>query len=599
MLNKEIKAIISKVIGDLYQEIELPDFAVEYPRQREYGDYASNVAMVLAKKLNKNPMDVAEGVADEINKDEENKKLFDKIEIVKPGFINFTLANNFLQQQLKEIIKLKDDYGRSEIGKNKTVVIDYSHPNIAKPMHAGHMRSTIIGQAITNTYRFLGYRVIADNHLGDWGTHFGKLIVAYRKWGDKKIIDQNPIIEITKLYVRFNKEAKDNPKLDDEARREIKKLQNGDEENLKLWKFFVDESLKEFEKVYKIFGTKFDCVLGESFYQPMLAETVKDALEKGVAVESEGAIIILLERFGLPPFLIQKSDQAYLYGTTDLAAIKYRREKFKADKMLYVVSNEQALYFAQLFKSAELLGLVKEEDLVHIKYGLVLGGDGKKLSTRKGEAVSLMELINKAISLSQEIVEKKNPDLSKEEKDKIARAVGVGALKYNDLSQNRLTDIVFNWDKMLSLSGNSAPYLQYICVRIRSVIRKAEEPTPSPSRERNKQSTLKPSLAPSLARRGDSGINFNLLTEDVEKDIMSDLIKFPEVVEKSAKEYQPNIITDHLFKLASDFNLFYQKLPILKADPELCQARLGLIRAVDITLKNGLSLLGIETLERM
>jgi len=622
MISKEIRKIVDRAAEGLYQEIEPLDFAVEYPKQKKYGDYASNIAMILAKKLNKSPMDVAEEIVGELNKEKENKELFNKIEIAKPGFINFTLADKFLYRQLGEIIKLKDDYGRSEIGKNKIIVIDYSHPNIAKPMHAGHMRSTIIGQAICNTYKFLGYQVIADNHLGDWGTHFGKLIVAYRKWGDKKIIDQNPIVEITKLYVRFNKEAENNSELEDEARLEVKKLQDGDEENLKLWKFFVEESLKEFEKVYQIFGTKFDYVLGESFYQPMLAEIVKNALDKKVAVESEGAVVILLETSttppdppllrggeipplkkgvrgissppceggaggGLPPFLIQKSDGAYLYGTTDLAAIKYRKEKFKADKMFYVVSNEQALYFSQLFESAELLGLAKKENLVHIKYGLVLGKDGKKLSTRKGEAVSLTELIDKAISLAREIVEKKNPGLNEEEKNKIARAVGVGALKYNDLSQNRLTDIAFNWDKMLSLSGNSAPYLQYTGARIESILRKAEK------------ENFKTSHGHSLPRRGNNKTSFDLLMEDIEKDIIRSLVKFPEIVEKSAEEYNPNIIADYLFQLASDFNLFYQKLPVLKAEPKLRQARLELIFAVSLTLKNGLSLLGIEVLERM
>ena len=598
-MNKEIKKIISEATKDLYK-IRSFDFAVEYPKQKEYGDYASNIAMILAKKLNKNPMEIAEEIIGELDKNKRNKSLFEKIEIAKPGFINFTLSEIFLFQQLEEIIKLKGDYGKSEIGKGKIIVIDYSHPNIAKPMHAGHMRSAIIGQAICNVYKSLGYQVIADNHLGDWGTHFGKLIVAYQKWGDKKIIDQNPIIEITKLYVRFNKEAEKNLELENEARLEIKKLQNGDEENLKLWKFFVEESLKEFEKIYQIFGTKFDYVLGESFYQPMLAEIVKNALEKKVAVESEGAVVIPLDsknpssplfQRGNPPFIIQKSDQAYLYGTTDLAAIKYRREKFKADKMLYVVSNEQAFYFSQLFESAELLGLAKKKNLFHIKYGLVLGKNGKKLSTRKGETVSLTELINKAIDLSRKIIEKKNPDLSEEEKNKIAQAVGVGALKYNDLSQNRLTDIVFNWDKMLSLSGNSAPYLQYTYARIGSILRKATEDISKIS--------LTPFNKGGSFQKDSGKINFDLLAEDIEKNIIRDLVKFPEIVEKSAEEYSPNIIAEYLFCLASDFNLFYQKLPVLKADFELRQARLGLISAVAVTLKNGLSLLGIEVLEKM
>ncbi len=635
MLNKEIKEIISKAVVDLYENMEIPNFVVEYPQDKNFGDYASNIAMVLAGKLNKNPMEIAKEIKNRISgicengesspqssaerlqrsgkqdkldsvirsrqdwdkesnngnnkKDNNNKRdeddkpknLFAEIAIAKPGFINFRIADKYLKKNLCKILKEKYKFGTSDIGENKTVMIDYSAPNIAKPMHIGHLRSTIIGQSLYNIYKSLGYKVIGDNHIGDWGTQFGKLIYAYKNWGDKKKISKNPIEEMTKLYVRFHKEVESREGLEEFARNETKRLQDKDSENIKIWKFLVKESLKDFKKIYKILNIKFDYALGESFYDEMFKRIVKEGLDKKIASESESAIIINLDRYNLPPFLIRKSDGAYLYATSDLAAAKYRKEKFNADKILYVVANEQTLYLQQLFASAELFGLNKNVEMKHIKFGMVLGETGKKFSTRKGDTVRLKDLIDKSIKLSQKIVEEKNPKLSKKEKKKIAKTVGIGAIKYNDLSQNRMTDITFNWDKMLSFEGNSAPYLQYTYARIKSLKRKYDK--------LYKLDRVNVFNKP----------HFSLLEKEVEKNIMRQLIKFPEVIENSARENSPHLIALYIYELASLYNSFYNSVPILKSEKKLAKARIYLSKSVMIVIRNGLDLLGIDVLKKM
>ena len=581
MLNKEIKEIISKIARDLYKDIEIPDFAVEWPQDKNFGDYASNIAMVLTGKLNKNPMEIAVKIESRINKDERSKNLFSKVTIVKPGFINFKISDQHLRKNLCGILKKKDKFGSSDLGKDKTVVIDYSAPNIAKPMHIGHLRSTIIGQSLYNIYKFLGYKTIGDNHIGDWGTQFGKLIYAYKHWGDKKKIDKDPIEEMTKLYVRFHKEAEKNSELEELARKETKKLQDKDSENIKIWKFLVKESLKDFKKIYKTLNIKFDHTLGESSYDNMLGNIVSEAIERKIAIESEGAIVIDLDRYNISPFLIRKSDGAYLYTTTDLATAKYREEKFKADKILYVVSNEQALHFQKLFASLDLLGWCKDIRVEHIKFGMVLGESGKKFSTRKGDTVKLVDLINRSIEFAKKAVEEKNPKLSMKEKKKIAKIVGIGAIKYNDLSQNRMTDITFNWDKMLSFEGNSAPYLQYTCARINSL--------------RKKYNSLYKLNRVNIFDKPD----FRLLKENIEKDIMRQLIKFPEAVENAARENSPHLIALYVYDLASLYNNFYNSVPILKSEKQIAKTRIYLSKSTAIVIKNGLNLLGIDVLERM
>ena len=590
MLKNKLENLIKKSAKEIqkkYKLKKLPKFTVEYSRDFRFGDYATNAAMVLGKEAKKNPMEIGDFLIKKIKKDKNfHSEIFKKIEIVKPGFINFTLSSEFLQKNLLEILKQREKFGSSNFKKGKTIIVDYSAPNIAKPMHVGHLRSTIIGQSLYNIYNFLGYKAISDNHIGDWGTQFGKLIYSYKNWGDEKKINQNPIKEMTKLYIKFHKKAEKNKELEEFARKETKKLQDKNKENIKIWKFLIKESLKEFDKIYKILGIKFDYVLGESFYDNALEQIVKECLKKKIACKSQGAIIINLEKYNLPPFLIQKKDGAYLYATTDLATVKYRKKKFNPDKILYVVSNEQTLHFQQLFASLELLGWFKNIGIKHIKFGMVLGENGKKLSTRKGETVSLESLIEKAIKLARKAVEEKNPKLSKTEKEKIAKIVGIGAIKYNDLSQNRLTDIVFDWKKMLNFQGDSAPYLQYTHARIKSILRKS-------SFCFDNSTTGLPRSFQSLA------MTKSLLKNELELSILKQLLFFPEIIERAAQEYNPNIIADYLYQLAGRFNLFYQKIPVLKTEKELRLARLNLIFAVATVLKNGLGLLGIETPEKM
>jgi len=558
MIKSKIENFIKEAISKIRTNA---DWEIFIPEQRRYGHYSTNVALKLAKELKKNPMEIAKELVEKIKT--QNLNFFEKIEIAPPGFINFWLAKKTLVNELKQVIKKDKNYGRSNIGRNKTIVIDYSAPNIAKPMNVGHLRSTIIGQTLVNLFRFQNYQVIGDNHLGDWGTQFGALLFAYKKWGNKKQFKKNPIDYLVKLYVRFHKASDKDLNLLAAAREETKKLQLGDKENLKLWRLFTKESLKDFNKVYKKLGVKFDYVLGESFYQPMLKAIVQEALQKGKAKIDEGAVKIFFnESLNLPPLVIQKSDGSYLYSTTDLATIKYRLKKWRPAKILYVVANEQTLYFTQLFNAAWLLGYIKKIDtLEHIKFGMVLGETGKKMSTRRGQFIKLEKLLDKAVSEAAKINER------------VAESVGMGAVKYRILSQERLSDIVFDWKQMLNLKGNSSPYIQYTYARLKSVLNKA----------------------PTFPKK----IDFSLLEKDSEKSIMRQIIYFPDIISRAVALRETNILTDYLFKLANLLNNFYESEPILKAPKPLAENRLNLIKAGTIILKNGLNLLGIKALEKM
>lgn len=574
-IKNELNNCLPRVIKKAYPNADLAgiNFNLIVSPDPHFGDYSTNLLFKLSPKLKEDQQKVGEKVIQLLWQESFIKKNFSKIEVVN-GYLNFFVKKEILWEIIKEILKKQEKFGVSPVGKDKTIVIDYSSPNVAKLMHVGHLRSTIIGQAIYNLYQFLGYQTIGDNHLGDWGTYFGKLIYAYKNFAKRKKIKKNFIEEITKLYVKFNQLAKDNPQFDELARKETKKFQDGDRENVKIWKYFIKESLKEFKRLYKRLNIKIDYTLGESFYQPMLKGMVEEALRKKVAKHSEGAIIIPLDRYKLPPLMILKSDGATLYGTTDLATIKYRMKKWQPEKILYVVSNEQAGYFPQLFKAAELLGYLKADIAVHVKFGMVLSEKGKKLSTREGETILLNHFIDEAINRAYKIVSEKNPKLSLNQRKKIAEVVGIGALKYNDLSQNRLTDITFNWDKMLDFQGNAAPYLQYTCARIKSILRKAKI---------TNQVKFQPKF----------------LQDEKEIILIRQLNNFNETLLRAAEEYLPNILCEYLYQLANDFNAFYESLPVLKAEKETKLGRLALITAVAIVVKNGLKLLGIEVLEKM
>jgi len=573
IVKDQIRDIISKTVR------EKVDFVVESPEIKNYGDYATNIALILAKKQDKNPQEVANSIISKLKA--QDSELFSKIEVVN-GFINFFLKPDFYKKQLRDILKQDEKFGSQNIGKNKKVMIDYSSPNVAKPMHVGHLRSIIIGQAIYNLYKFLGYKAIGDNHLGDWGTQFGIIIAGCKKYKPRiSEIKKITIKEMLDIYVKFNQEIEKNPDLQEVAKQEFKKLEDGDKENRRIWQILKDKSLEDFNKIYKILGIKFDFVLGESFYEKYLKDEIKSALKKKVAIKNpDNSIIIPLDEFNLTPFLIQKSDGATLYGTRDLATIRYRVKEFNPEKIIYVIGNEQTLYLQQLFRSIDLLGYIFCDRLYHIKFGLVLDKNHKKLATREGRVVSAEDLINKIIELADKVIKEKNPNLSEKERKEAAKIIGVGALKYNDLSQNRQTDIVFDWDKMLSFEGNSSPYLQYSYVRLRSILRKA-------------------ALSSDRVPRRMTGQILKLLEHPSELGLIKELIKFPEIVQETAENFQLNNLANYLFKLANLVNSFYESIPVLKAEQDIRLARLALIQAATIILRNGLNLLGIEVLEKM
>ena len=549
-------------------------FSLTPSERAEFGHYSSNIALVLSKQLGKNPRVVAEELLAKI-KTADTAGFIANIEIAGPGFLNFWFSEKALDNAFRNVLKAGKKWGSQRINKKRpTVVIDYSHPNIAKPMSVAHLRSTIIGASLVNIFKFLGWKTIGDNHLGDWGKQFGILIAAIK--GQRQTINDKQstkkkisIQDLMKLYVDYTARMKEDAALEDVARAETKKLQDGDRENTALWKQFYKISLREFKKFYTRLGIKFDYYLGESFYKEMLPGIVAGALEKGIAEKSEGAVIIPIE--GLSPFVIQKSDEAFLYSTTDIAAVQYRRERFKPDLVLYVVDNGQSLHFEQLFKVVEKLDYKGEMQLQHVKFGLVLGEDMKKLSTRAGKHISLGEVLDEAVVRAKALVDEKRTDLSERERRKIAEAVGIAAVKYNDLSQNRQSDIAFQWDKMLNFEGNSAPYLLYSYARMRSILRKGR-----------------------FTRGGGK-----TLAGPHDRALFLKLVEFPNVLRRVEETFFPNLLTDYLFELSKATNAFYEQEPVLKAEPAVRASRLLLVRAVSETLKTGLGLLGIKALERM
>jgi len=577
MVGKKIAQIVRESIGSLQKkkalsQFPLPESEIDHPKEESHGDYATNVALKIGKILKKNPMEIGKSIKSEVLGLKPD--LFEKIEVVKPGFINFFLSKEFLMNSASQILEKKERYGSGK--QKKTVVIDYSSPNIAKPFGVGHLRSTIIGQALYNIYKFWGWQCIGDNHLGDWGTQFGKMIVAIRKWVKEENIKDLSIAELEELYVRFHKETESHPEMEEEARTWFKKLEDKNKEAETIWRACVDISLKEFNKIYELLDVKIDNALGESFYQGKMKPIIEEAIKKKIAFESEGALIIKYPQKELPPAMILKSDGATTYLTRDLATVKYRLEHWKPDLIIYEVGVEQTLHFKQLFEAVELLGWVKKEKFFHVTHGLYRTKTGK-FSTRKGETIHLESILKEAIERARKIIEESETgkDLSGEEKEEIAKAVGIGAVKYNDLSQHYSKDIIFDWDKILNLKGNSSPYLQYTFARCMSIINKAE---PEIDFERAK----------------------NINPNSEEKDILRTIYKFPEVVQESAEKFSPNLICNFAFDLAQKYNLFYQLHPVIKAETkELKSFRLFLTTAVAQVLKNSLAILGISAPEKM
>lgn len=578
MIREKIAKLVSQAVTSLREQKNWPalDFGkVETVKSEnpKFGDYATNIAFILAKQIGQSPNEIAQLLVEELGRTKIPE--VSRVEVAG-GYINFFLDKSFLHTELERIHKKAEKSGRSDVGKGHKVIVEYSQPNIAKIMHIGHLRTTTLGDALANIFEFLGYKVIRWNYLGDWGTQFGKLITAYKLWGDKEEVARDPIKTLLGLYVRFHRELKEHPELDKRGQEEFKKLEDGDKENKKLWEWFKKESLKEFEKTYKLLNIKFDIWIGEAFFEKDLKPLIDNLVKRGIAETGEGgALIINLDKYNLPPALIRKADGASLYLTRDIANLKYRIAKYKPARIMIVVGNEQTLHFEQLRAVAEILGWPKPD---HVKYGLVLGENRRKMATREGEAIPLEEVINKAIGLAQKIVEEKNPELAPKDKSKIAKSVAIGALKYEMLKDHRNSDIIFDWQRMLDFSGNSSPYLQYTYARLKSILRKA-----------------------GLTGQGNaSRPDFSKLVEESELAIIKHLLDFPDVVSDSGRLYLTNNLALYLYELANMASRFYEKVPVIKdEDTARRTARLTLIETVATVLQTGLGLLGIKALEEI
>lgn len=547
-----------------------------------FGDYQANLAMPLAKVLGRNPRQIAADIVARL----QLAHVTETPEIAGPGFINLRFRSQWLAEQLR-FLATDERLGVPKTPNPRTYVIDYSSPNVAKPMHVGHLRSTIIGDAITRTLRFLGHHVITDNHLGDWGTQFGMLIYGYKHYRDDEALRRDPVREMLRLYVLVREkireaggaeedEDEDSNPIAEACRQETAKLHAGDPENLELWRRMMPWCLAELDKIYKRLDIHFDYTLGESFYHPMLPAVVEDLLSKGIATHSEGAVVVFLDD-KMPPAIIRKRDGAYTYMTTDLATIRYRIEHFHPDAILYVVDFRQTLHFQQLFEIARRWGY-KEVEFEHISFGSVLGADRKPIKTREGGAVELEALLDEAVRRARAVVDTNSPELPELRRAEIAEAVGIGAVKYADLSQNRTSDYVFNWDKMLAMDGNTATYMQYAYARIQSIFRKGEV---NPQDLRHARCTF-------------------FLETPEERQLALLLLRLPEVVETTAIEYRPNNVTAYLWELANTYSALYQNHPILKApDESLRHSRLLLCDLTARTIRLGLQLLGIRVVEQM
>lgn len=539
-----------------------------------FGDYQSNFAFRLGKSLRTNPRQVA---MDMVSKLPEHPMVA-SAEVAGPGFINFRLSDAWIGEELVRRTADKD-FGGSRPGEGRTVVIDYSSPNIAKRMHVGHLRSTLIGNAMARMYGYLGWKVVADNHIGDWGTQFGKLIVAWHNWRNDAAYKDDPIGELQRLYKKFGVVAADQPELVDQARAETAKLQEGDPENRALWEEFVEVSMKEFNGVYERLGVHFDVVLGESFYRDGLVELVDGLLEQGLAIHSEGAVVVPFDAsegkgLGKSPLLVRKRDGASLYGTTDLATVKYRMETWNPERVIILTDVRQQLHFRQVFAAAKKMGF--ETDFRHIWFGMLRFADGSIAATRsQGQSLNLVDVLDEAVAHARKVVDGKSGHLDEAERAAIAEAVGTGAVRYTDLAQNPQSDIIFDWDKMLSMQGNTAPYLMYAHARAHSILRKGGVEGYEPV-----------SIQPE---------------HEAERALAVHLLKFPEVITLAANTGRPNLLADTLYELASLFARFYTECPVLKegVSDEVRASRLGLVSAAAKGLSLGLTLLGLTPLERM
>ncbi len=546
-------------------DIDAIEKLIEIPPKSEMGDYAFP-CFQLSKVMRKAPNMIAETLKDAINKDG-----FERIENLGP-YLNFFVDKGvFTENTINKILKDGDSYGESNIGEGKTVCVEYSSPNIAKPFHVGHLFTTAIGNSLYKMFKKEGYDVVGLNHLGDWGTQFGKLISAYNRWVDEEALEKAPIDELLRIYVKFHDEAEKDPSLEDEGRMYFKKLETGDAEAQALWKRFRDLSLKEFERVYDILGVKFDSLAGEAFYNDKMDVVVNELKDKGLLVESNGAQVVMLDDYNMPPCIVLKGDGASIYATRDLAAAMYRKKTYDFYKSIYVVGSPQALHFKQVFKVLELAGHEWANDCVHVGFGLVKFAD-RKLSTRKGEVVLLDDLIRESVEKTLEVINEKNPDL--ENKEEVAKKIGVGAIIFTYLKNSREKDIVFDWKEILSFEGETGPYVQYSYARANSIISRAEN---IPSK-----------------------VDYSKLSSKEEFELVKVLANFNNQIKLATDKLEPSILTRYVIEVAKSFNKFYNAHSVLNLDDEVLKAtRLSLVKSSLQVIKNGLELLGIDVVEKM
>ncbi|MBQ0040831.1 MAG: arginine--tRNA ligase [Clostridiales bacterium] len=570
----DFKNVIAQSIYDEALGLSIDELKamIEIPTDEAMGDFAFP-CFKFAKVLRKAPQMIAADVAAKVSENE----CFEKVEQVN-AYVNFFIDRAYFAGELvKEVNEQGSSYGKSNIGEGKKVIVEYSSPNIAKPFHIGHIRSTVIGNAIYNLYKEIGYDAIRINHLGDYGTQFGKMIVAYRKWGNEDELKQNPIKSLLAYYTKFHREVENHPELDDEARATFAKLEAGEPEEVALWEKFREYSLAEFNRVYDMLGISFDSYAGESFYSDKMPAVVDELRDKGLLVESQGAHIVDLEPYDMTPAVILKSDGSSLYATRDIAAAIYRKNHYDFYKNIYVVASQQNLHFKQWRKVLELMGYDWQEDCVHVPFGLVSLEGGETLSTRKGNVVFLEDVLNNAVEKTREIMLEKNA--ASDELDKIAKEVGIGAVIFQELSNNRIKDYVFSWDKVLNFDGETGPYVQYTHARACSVLRNASE---------EDMATIKAGKC-----------DYSYIKSDSAYSLIKLLYRVPEVIIDAADKYEPSILTRHLVDIAQAFNKFYHDEHILVDNEDEKRAKLSLVLASKIVIANCLALLGIKAPEKM
>ena len=573
--------ILATRVSDALKKAGLPDAGELTPASDpRFGNYQTNVALVLGKKRGENPRDVAAKILEHLDVAD----VSENPTVAGAGFINFTLRPDAIAKKAAGLLQ-DERLGVPKTSAPKKIVVDFGSPNVAKPMHVGHIRSTVLGDALGRIAQFLGHEVIRDNHIGDWGTQFGMVIWGWKNLLDRSALERDPIAELVRIYKETNERAGAEASVREAARGELVKLQAGDSENFSIWKQCVDLSMKEFEHAYELLDIHYDIQRGESFYNDRLTEVVERLLKAGIAEVSEGAVCVFfrdIPELADKPAIIRKKDGGFNYTTTDIATIDYRINELHRDTAWYVVGAPQILHFKQLFATARRASY--NADLHHITFGSILGEDRKLMKTRSGENVPLNDLLQEAIERARKIVETKNPGLSEQEKIEIAKTIGIGAVKYADLSQYRMTDYIFSWDRMLSLQGNTAPYLQNAYVRIRSIFRKADEATPL----RGVGETGHRPVATELA-----------LSEPAEIDLAKRLSQFAEIVPQVLNDFRPNILANYLFELANSFHGFYEACPVLKSDEPTRSSRLALSELTGRVLQKGLDLLGIKVPEKM